>query len=102
MKRSRIAGQLAPKRRRRVVMYERASGRFQCAELGRIASHLQVLVITTSLVRLPSVHAESLNSEAAGDGDGRTFMSQVSRMLLKAEINLDPGAAGTKLVNLAD
>ncbi|EED79400.1 predicted protein, partial [Postia placenta Mad-698-R] len=79
---------------------------FVCPTLLYLQNYLQALVIAASLrslVRLPSVHAASLDSAAGGDdsGDGRTFMSRIWT-LLKAEVDMEPGAGDTKLVNLAD
>ncbi|OSX63148.1 hypothetical protein POSPLADRAFT_1055215 [Postia placenta MAD-698-R-SB12] len=72
--------------------------------LPHLQNYLQALVIIASLrslVHLHSVHAARFDSKAAGNGDGRALMSRLWTFL-KTGVDMEPGAGGTKLMNLAD
>ncbi|KAI0940514.1 hypothetical protein AcW1_003689 [Taiwanofungus camphoratus] len=81
---------------------------FTCPTLLYIQNYLQALVIAASLrslVRLPSIQSSSMaassNLQWEDDYSGGSFMARVWA-LLKAEVDGEPDAGDTKLVNLAD
>ncbi|EED79571.1 predicted protein [Postia placenta Mad-698-R] len=93
-----------------VDQFSKASLREQYRVWNRLPSmfvslnYLQALVIIASLrslVHLHSVHAARFDSKAAGNGDGRALMSRLWTFL-KTGVDMEPGAGGTKLMNLAD
>lgn len=78
---------------------------FVCPTLLHMQNYLQALVIAASLRSLVRMPSASLPSPAAhpetSEVDSESFIARIWA-LLKAEVNEDPGAGDTKLVNLAD